>query len=171
MRWMRRSTAATALLLSFTVPPLTVWMRVRCFRVVEDCRGRSVREGWVVFELELKLELEPAAMGVLVVEEEDVGVKCVMYMFEAVDIALVGRAVARDSMAAGSFFWLTRGREEEEKTYLTKTAPFNIQLRSSTGIARTAHPTHPHPRRLRAARPRPDRPRGPSPQATDPRAL
>ena len=31
-RWMRRSTVATALLLSFTAPPLTVWMRVRCFR-------------------------------------------------------------------------------------------------------------------------------------------
>ena len=66
--------------------------------------------------MSLKLELEAAAMGVLVVEEEeDVGVECVMYMFEAVDIALVGRAVARDSMAAGSFFWLTREVERKKK--------------------------------------------------------
>ena len=44
-RWMRRSTVATALLLSFTAPPLTVWMRVRCFRVVgnqEEERGRGL---------------------------------------------------------------------------------------------------------------------------------
>jgi hypothetical protein len=40
-----RSTAAWALLLSFTARPLTVWMRARFFRVVGDCRRRSVREG------------------------------------------------------------------------------------------------------------------------------
>jgi hypothetical protein len=43
-RWISRSTVAAALLLSFTAPPLTVWMRVRCFRVVGDCRRRSVRD-------------------------------------------------------------------------------------------------------------------------------
>lgn len=92
-RWMRRSTVATALLLSFTAPPLTVWMVVRCFRVVGDCKRRSVREGWAVFELEL--ELEAAAVGVPVVEEEeeDAGVECAMYMFEAADIALVSKVV------------------------------------------------------------------------------
>ena len=90
-------------MLSFTATPLTVWMRIRCFRVVGDCRRRSVREGWVVFELglELELELEAAAVGVLAVEEEeDVGVECAMYMFEAVDIALVRKVVARDGIAA-----------------------------------------------------------------------
>jgi hypothetical protein len=40
-----RSTVAAALLLSFTAPPLTAWMRVRCFRVVGDCSRRRVREG------------------------------------------------------------------------------------------------------------------------------
>ena len=91
-RWIRRSTVATALLLSFTAPPLTVWMLVRCFRVVGDCRRRSVREGWVGFGLELELELEAPALGVLV-EVEDAGVECAMYMFEAVAIALVSRVV------------------------------------------------------------------------------
>lgn len=81
------------MLLSFTAPPLTVWMVVRCFRVVGDCKRRSVREGWAVFELEL--ELEGAAVGVPVVkeDEEDAGVECAMYMFEAVDIALVSKVV------------------------------------------------------------------------------
>ena len=92
-RWIRRSTVATALVLSFTAPPLTVWMLVRCFRVVGDCRRRSVREGWVV----LALELEAAALLVLVVEEDadedDAGVECAMYMFDAPDIALVSRVV------------------------------------------------------------------------------
>ena len=55
-----------------------------------------------MFELGLELELEAAALGVLVVEEEeDAGVECAMYMCEAVDIALVSRVVARDGMAAG----------------------------------------------------------------------
>jgi len=39
------STAAAALLLSFTALPLTAWTRLRCFRVVGDCRRRSVRDG------------------------------------------------------------------------------------------------------------------------------
>lgn len=43
--WIMRSTMAEALLLSCTAPPLTAWMRVRCFRVDGDCRRRSVREG------------------------------------------------------------------------------------------------------------------------------
>lgn len=80
------------MLLSFTAPPLTVWMVVRCFRVVGDCKRRSVREGWAVFEL----ELEAAAVGVPVVEEEeedDAGVECAIYMFEAADIALVSKVV------------------------------------------------------------------------------
>ena len=92
-RWMRRSTVATALLLGYTAPPLTVWMVVKCFRVIGDCRRRSMCEGWVMFELDL--DLEAAAVGVLVVEEkeEDAGVECAMYMFEAADIALVSKAV------------------------------------------------------------------------------
>ena len=73
-----------------------------------------MREGWVVFELGLERELEAATVAVLVVEEEeDAGVECAMYMFEAVDIALVSRVVARDGMTAGFpnfFFWLARER-------------------------------------------------------------
>lgn len=95
-RWIRRSTVATALVLSFTAPPLTVRMVVRCFRVVGDCRRRSVREGWVVFELELELEAA-ALLGSVVEEEEEeedgAGVECAMYMFDAADIALVSRVV------------------------------------------------------------------------------
>jgi hypothetical protein len=34
--------ATLTLLLSFTASSLTVWMRVRCFRVVGDCRRRSL---------------------------------------------------------------------------------------------------------------------------------
>jgi hypothetical protein len=45
VRWIKLSTAATALLLSLTAPPLAVWIRARFFRVVGDCRMRSVREG------------------------------------------------------------------------------------------------------------------------------
>lgn len=58
--WISLSTAAAALLLSFTAPPLTAWTRVRCFRVVWDCRRRSVRDGSGVLEPEpgLGLELE-----------------------------------------------------------------------------------------------------------------
>jgi len=44
-RWIMRSMVAEALLLSFTAPPLTAWMRVRCFRVSGDCRRRSARDG------------------------------------------------------------------------------------------------------------------------------
>ena len=75
----------------------------------------------------------------MVEEEEDAGVECAMYMFEAVDIALVSRVVARDGMAARfpDFFFVSEREVERKKTYLTKTAPFNIQLRSSGGIART----------------------------------
>jgi hypothetical protein len=77
-RWMRRSTVVMALLLSFTALPLTAWICVRCFRVVGDCRTRSVREGcWVVVAL----------------VDEDAGVERAMYMFEAVPIALVRRVV------------------------------------------------------------------------------
>jgi len=93
-RWIRRSMVATALVLSFTAPPLTVWMLVRCFRVVGDCRRRSVREGWVVFELELGAAAVLLGMVVEDEEEEDgAGVECAMYMFDAADIALVSRVV------------------------------------------------------------------------------
>jgi NhaP-type Na+/H+ and K+/H+ antiporter len=80
---------APALLLSLTAPPLTVWMLVRCFRVDGDCRRRSVREGWVAFEL----ELEFAAARVLAEEEEDAGVERAMYIFEAADITLMSSVV------------------------------------------------------------------------------
>ena len=44
-RWIRLSTVVAALLLSFAALPLTAWIWVRLFRVVGDCRRRSVREG------------------------------------------------------------------------------------------------------------------------------
>jgi hypothetical protein len=44
-RWISRSTVMATLLLSFTALPLTVWMRVRCSRVVGDCKRRRVRDG------------------------------------------------------------------------------------------------------------------------------
>jgi hypothetical protein len=44
-RWIKLSTVATALPLSFEAVPLTAWIRVRFFRVVGDSRRRSVREG------------------------------------------------------------------------------------------------------------------------------
>ena len=78
-------------MLSFTAPPLTVWMRSRCFRVVGDCRMRSAREGGgSVFEEDGVFGLGEAAalLGVLVD-----GVECAMYRFEAVAIALVRRVV------------------------------------------------------------------------------
>jgi hypothetical protein len=61
-RWISRSTAAAALLLSFTAPPLTVWMRVRCFRVVGDCRRRSVRDEGGGEALELAPAVDGATM-------------------------------------------------------------------------------------------------------------
>ncbi len=45
VRWIKLSTAAAALPLSFAAPPLTAWIRVRFFRVVGDCRSRRVLEG------------------------------------------------------------------------------------------------------------------------------
>jgi len=44
-RWIKLSTVVAALLLSFAALPLTAWICVRLFRVVGDCRRRSVREG------------------------------------------------------------------------------------------------------------------------------
>jgi hypothetical protein len=44
-RWIKPSTVVAALLLSFAALPLTAWIWVRFFRVVGDCRRRSVREG------------------------------------------------------------------------------------------------------------------------------
>ena len=44
-RWIKLSTVAAALLLSFAALPLTAWIWVRFFRVVGDCKRRSVREG------------------------------------------------------------------------------------------------------------------------------
>ena len=44
-RSIKLSTVAAALLLSFAALPLTAWIWVRFFRVVGDCRTRSVREG------------------------------------------------------------------------------------------------------------------------------
>jgi hypothetical protein len=44
-RWIKPSTVAAALLLSFAALPLTAWIWVRLFRVVGDCRRRRVREG------------------------------------------------------------------------------------------------------------------------------
>ena len=44
-RWIKPSTVVAALLLSFAALPLTAWICVRFFRVVGDCRRRSVREG------------------------------------------------------------------------------------------------------------------------------
>lgn len=91
-RWIKLSTVVAALLLSFTAPPLTVWMRSRCFRVVGDCRMRSAREGGgSVFEEEdgvFGLGEAAELLGVLVD-----GVECAMYRFEAVFIALVSRVV------------------------------------------------------------------------------
>lgn len=43
-RWIKLSTVAAALLLSFAALPLMAWIWVRFFRVVGDCRMRSVRE-------------------------------------------------------------------------------------------------------------------------------
>lgn len=119
-RWIRRSTVVTALVLSFTAPPLTVWMLVRCFRVVGDCRRRSVREGWVVLEFEL--ELEAAALLVLVVEEDadedDAGVECAIYMFDALDIALVSRVVVPEMawlQNSRTFFVSERKRKRKKR--------------------------------------------------------
>lgn len=47
-RWIKLSTVAAALLLSFTARLLTAWMLVRCLCVVGDCRRRSTREGGCV---------------------------------------------------------------------------------------------------------------------------
>jgi hypothetical protein len=74
-RSIMRSMAAWALLLSFTALPLTVWMRARCFRVVGDCRTRSVREGGGGGGVERR---DGPGLGLEVAEAEGVGVECAM---------------------------------------------------------------------------------------------
>jgi hypothetical protein len=90
-RWISFSTVVAALLLSFAALPLTAWIWVRLFRVVGDCRRRSVREGGgggAAFKVEDGVVGRGEA-GVLLPD----GVECAMYDFEALVIALVRRVV------------------------------------------------------------------------------
>jgi hypothetical protein len=88
VRLIKLSTAAAALLLSLTAPPLTSWMRARCFWVVGDCRMRSVRDGGGALEDEDEDEVFGLGVGAAVD-----GVELAMYKFEAVVIALESRVV------------------------------------------------------------------------------
>jgi hypothetical protein len=92
VRWIRLSTVAAALLLSFTALPLTVGIRSRCLRVVGDCRMRSARDGGgsVLEDGDGVFGLgEPAMLLGTLVD----GVERAVYRFEAPVIALVRRVV------------------------------------------------------------------------------
>ena len=101
-RWIKLSTVAAALPLSFAALPLTAWIWVRFFRVVGDCKRRRVREGCVGGGVLTRLWLWEVEDEDGVVGRGDValllgtgvdGVECAMYKFEAPVIALVRRVV------------------------------------------------------------------------------